>query len=233
MVREERRQAAFARVDKMKSEEQRLLAVVSKWENVDRSKAAVALKALDKLWPEMEEAQSLLVPKKRPPKLSLAKPPACGIRPLALEGADVAHAVGAPVILRGVDLELGRGQRAILTLELKLPLTLGLTLTLALHLTGQRAILRGPNGAGKSTLLKALSGKLPLAAGQRIEDERLRLGVFAQDLAQELPQQELALSYVEDSVRAFDSTVALALALALTLTLALALTLSPHPSPHP
>ena len=108
----------------------------------------------------MEEAQSLLVPKKRPPKLSLAKPPACGIRPLALEGADVAHVVGAPVILRGVDLELSRGQRAIL---------------------------RGPNGAGKSTLLKALSGKLPLAAGQRIEDERLRLGVFAQDLAQELP----------------------------------------------
>ena len=43
VVREERRQAAFARVDKMKSEEQRLLAVVSKWENVDRSKAAVAL----------------------------------------------------------------------------------------------------------------------------------------------------------------------------------------------
>ena len=43
MVREERRQAAFARVDKMRSEEQRLLAVVSKWENVDRSKAAVAL----------------------------------------------------------------------------------------------------------------------------------------------------------------------------------------------
>ena len=79
---------------------------------------------------------------------------------------------GAPVILRGVNLELSRGQRAILTLELKLPLTLRLTLTLALNLTGQRAILRGPNGAGKSTLLKALSGKLPLAAGQRIEDER-------------------------------------------------------------
>ena len=53
---------------------------------------------------------------------------------------------------------------------------------------GQRIILRGPNGAGKSTLLKALSGTLPLAAGTRLEDERLRLGVFAQDLAQELPQ---------------------------------------------
>ena len=180
IVREERRKAAFAKVEKMKGEEQRLLAVVAKWENVDRSKAAVALKALDKLWPEMEEAEALLVVKKKAPKLSLAKPPACGIRPLALEAADVAHAVGAAVILRGVDLELKRGQRAIL---------------------------RGPNGAGKSTLLKALSGALPLAAGARIEDERLRLGVFAQDLAQELPQGELALSYVEQSVRAFDPTI--------------------------
>jgi len=180
IVREERRKAAFAKVEKLKAEEQRLLAVVSKWENVDRSKAATALKALDKLWPEMEQAEALLVAKKRPPKLSLAKPPACGIRPLALEAADVAHAVGAPVILTDVNLELRRGQRTIL---------------------------RGPNGAGKSTLLKALSGSLPLAAGSRVEDERLRLGVFAQDLAQDLPQEALALSYVESSVREFDSTI--------------------------
>ena len=101
----------------------------------------------------MEQAEALLVVKKKPPKLELARPPACGIRPLALEAADVAHAVGAAVILRGIDLELRRGQRAIL---------------------------RGPNGAGKSTLLKALSGALPLAAGSRLEDDRLRLGVFAQ-----------------------------------------------------
>ena len=51
-VREDRRRAAVAVVEKQKLEEQRLLAVVNKWENVDRSKAAVALKALDKLWPE-------------------------------------------------------------------------------------------------------------------------------------------------------------------------------------
>ena len=72
---------------------------------------------------------------------------------------------------------------------------------------GQRIILRGPNGAGKSTLLKALSGTLPLAAGTRLEDERLRLGVFAQDLAQELPQAEIALSYVARSVRQYDLSV--------------------------
>ena len=179
-VREERRREAENRVAKQKLEEQRLLAVVNKWENVDRSKAAVALKALDKLWPEMEAAEALLVRRRKPPKLTLATPPACGIRPLALEHADVAHAVGAPVILRAVGLEIRRGQRMIL---------------------------RGPNGAGKSTLLKALSGALPLAAGRRLEDDRLRLGVFAQDLAQELPQDEDALRYVARRVREFDGTI--------------------------
>ena len=161
-------------------EEQRLLAVVNKWENVDRSKAAVALKALDKLWPEMERAEALVVTTKRPPKLTLAPPPACGIRPLALERADVAHAEGATPILRGVDLEVARGQRVIL---------------------------RGPNGAGKSTLLKALSGALPLAAGSRAVDERLRLGVFAQDLAQELPQDRGAYEYVAETVRGDDPSI--------------------------
>ena len=35
-MREERRREAFSRVEKQKLEEQRLLAVVNKWENVDR-----------------------------------------------------------------------------------------------------------------------------------------------------------------------------------------------------
>lgn len=128
----------------------------------------MALKALDKLWPEMESAQALVVTQRKAPKLRLAEPPACGIRPLALDAADIAHAACADPILRGVDFELRRGQRVIL---------------------------RGPNGAGKSTLLKALSGALPLVAGARREDDRLRLGVFAQDLAQELPQQGATLRF--------------------------------------
>jgi ATPase subunit of ABC transporter with duplicated ATPase domains len=112
-VREERRQAARALVESQKAEEQRLLAVVSKWENVDRSKAATALKALDKLWPELEAAEALVISKRRV-KLTLAKPPACGERPLTLEGADVSHSEGAPAIVRGVDFEIRRGQRIIL-----------------------------------------------------------------------------------------------------------------------
>ncbi len=53
-MREERRREAEAKVEKLKMEEQRLLAVVNKWENVDRSKAADALKQLDKVWPQLE-----------------------------------------------------------------------------------------------------------------------------------------------------------------------------------
>ena len=57
------------------------------------------------------------------PRFALGRP-ACGIKPLALEAADVAHAVGAAVILRGVDLELKRGEPLTLTPTLTLTLTL-------------------------------------------------------------------------------------------------------------
>ena len=43
---------------------------------------------------------------------------------------------------------------------------------------------------GKSTLMSALSGKLPLLSGARIEGDGLELGAFTQDLA----QVELCLS---------------------------------------
>lgn len=58
----------------------------------------------------------------------------------------------------------------------------------------------GPNGAGKSTLLRSLAGTLPLVSGERLEDDRLALGFFAQDLAQELPQDAKAAEYVAETV---------------------------------
>ena len=60
IVREERRREAEAKVEKLKMEEQRLLAVVNKWENVDRSKAADALKQLDKGWPHLKADSPLI-----------------------------------------------------------------------------------------------------------------------------------------------------------------------------
>lgn len=55
-----------------------------------------------------------------------------------------------------------------------------------------RVAVLGPNGAGKSTLLKALSGALPLWSGKRKLGEDVHVGVFTQDLAQELPQEQQA-----------------------------------------
>jgi ABC-type cobalamin transport system ATPase subunit len=59
----------------------------------------------------------------------------------------------------------------------------------------------------QSTLLKALTGALPLARGSRFEDERLSLGMFAQDLAQELPPLAVAVDYVTSVARQHDSLI--------------------------
>ena len=66
---------------------------------------------------------------------------------------------------------------------------------------GMKLILRGPNGAGKSTLMAALRGKLDLLDGERIENQKLRLGVFTQDLAQELDTSARAVDLVTAHAR--------------------------------
>ncbi len=49
---------------------------------------------------------------------------------------------------------------------------------------GQRILVLGPNGAGKSTLMKMMAGQLQPWAGSRALGDGVKLGVFAQDLAQ-------------------------------------------------
>ena len=58
---------------------------------------------------------------------------------------------------------------------------------------GMKVILRGPNGAGKSTLMAALRGKIQLLSGNMELNRKLRLGVFTQDLAQELDTSKRAV----------------------------------------
>ena len=66
---------------------------------------------------------------------------------------------------------------------------------------GMKILIRGPNGAGKTTLLDTLRGKLPLLAGDRLEDTNLKLGVFTQDLAQELDPTRRAVDLVTEHAR--------------------------------
>ena len=72
---------------------------------------------------------------------------------------------------------------------------------------GMRLVIVGPNGAGKSTLLWALAEKLKLQKGKRRESEGLQMGVFTQDLAQELPSEAVAMDEVMRSVQEIDPSV--------------------------
>ena len=69
---------------------------------------------------------------------------------------------------------------------------------------GMKILIRGPNGAGKTTLMQSLRGEVPLLSGERSENKQLRLGVFTQDLAQELDPNERAVDLVTQNVRDFD-----------------------------
>lgn len=81
------------------------------------------------------------------PSMVLPEPPkSMGETLISLSNADIGHEEGK-VLLKNIDFELRRGTKLIL---------------------------RGPNGAGKSTMMQALKGSLPLLAGKRSENEKLR-----------------------------------------------------------
>ena len=56
----------------------------------------------------------------------------------------------------------------------------------------------GPNGCGKSTLLHSLCGNIPLLKGQRVFGNGVRLGVYAQDVAAQLPKDHTPVSHLSN-----------------------------------
>jgi len=66
---------------------------------------------------------------------------------------------------------------------------------------GMKLLIRGKNGAGKSTVLKSLRGTLPLLEGKRTCNSDTRIGMFTQDLAQELNPNTRALDIVTEYAR--------------------------------
>uniref|UniRef100_A0A7S0KWV2 ABC transporter domain-containing protein n=1 Tax=Micromonas pusilla TaxID=38833 RepID=A0A7S0KWV2_MICPS len=108
--------------------------------------------------------------------LRLAKPPPSNVVQLRMKDAVLGYDSQAPILKGSLELE-----------------------------RDMRVIVLGPNGAGKSTLLKTISGVMPLIGGEReITDDRVKLGVFSQDLAQYLPKEKTCLEYVLDVAREED-----------------------------
>jgi ATPase subunit of ABC transporter with duplicated ATPase domains len=182
--KEFRAQSAWAEYERNLEEAARLQAFVDKF-GASATKAASAqsrVKMLEKMKREgkLDPPPVAVMSKGRAPELVLPPPPKpLGQDLLKIEGASVGHDPNEEPLLTNVDLTIQRGMKLLL---------------------------RGPNGAGKSTLLKALRGNLPhmLMEGTRTENERLRLGVFTQDLAQELDPKKRAVDLVTEYARGGD-----------------------------
>ena len=183
--REERATRALAEYAAQERELARMQGFVDRM-GAKASKATQAqdrIKKIEKLESQMNLPAFAEAEGGRGPALTLAKPPPCGMYPLTLTDASFGYAA-----VPGADGKL------VPATEMKHCVVRDASLKLE---KGARLIVRGPNGAGKSTLLNAIAGLLPLAEGTRLEDSELSLGLFAQDLAQDLPQDESATEYGE------------------------------------
>lgn len=177
--KEFRAQTAQAEYERNLAEAARLQAFVDRFgasatkatQAQDRAKKLEKMKKEGKLTPPA----AAVVENRRKPRLNLPPPPkAIGEDLIQLVDADIGHDTNGPPLLKNINLTVRRGMKLLL---------------------------RGPNGAGKSTLMAALRGKLKLLDGERIENDQLRLGMFTQDLAQELDVNARAVDLVTQYAR--------------------------------
>ncbi len=106
----------------------------------------------------------------RPPAIRFPQCERSGRRVFELNGAVKRY--GALTVYSGVDMVIERGARVALV---------------------------GPNGSGKSTMMRLLAGVDPLNAGDRIVGHNVRIGYFAQDLAEAIDYQKSVLDELSDS----------------------------------
>mmetsp|Transcript_15888 Transcript_15888/g.36628 ORF Transcript_15888/g.36628 Transcript_15888/m.36628 type:complete len:726 (-) Transcript_15888:548-2725(-) len=174
--KEFRAKSAIAEYERNLKEAERLQDFVDKFgaSATKASQAQSRVKAIERMRKEgkLDPPPLAVTAKRRKPSLALPDPPkGIGADLLSLKNADIGY---DDAILKNINLTINRGIKLII---------------------------RGPNGAGKSTLLAALRGNLPLLAGERIENDQLRQGVFTQDLAQELDVSARAIDLVTEYAR--------------------------------
>merc|ERR1711966_284562 len=171
--------SAQAAYEKNLEEAANLQRFIDKFSAGTKSKSAQSrVKMLAKMKAEgkLDPPPAAVVANVRIPHLNLPPPPKPhGEHLLVLKDATIGYP-GEEPLLRSVDLKIPRGMKLLL---------------------------RGPNGAGKSTLLKALRGNVEsmVREGTRRENDRLKLGVFTQDLAQELDEEARAVDLVTSYAR--------------------------------
>jgi len=170
--KEFRAKSMTAEYERNVAEAARLQAFVDKF-GASATKAASAqsrVKMIEKMRKEGKlEIPAIAVVKKNHHILNLPDPTkAIGDTLIELRNADIGYASSVP-LLKGISFKLNRGMKVIL---------------------------RGANGSGKSSLMASLRKNLPLMAGKLIENEKLRVGMFTQDLAQELDVEARAIDLV-------------------------------------
>lgn len=176
-----RAESAQAEYERNLEEAARLQAFVDKFgASATKAKSAQSrVKMLEKMKREgkLDPPPLAITASVRRPELVLPAPPKPnGENLLILKDATIGYDPNEEPLLKNINLKIPRGMKLLL---------------------------RGPNGAGKSTLLKALRGNVPamIQAGQRIENDRLHLGTFTQDLAQELDPEARAVDLVTSYAR--------------------------------
>ena len=179
--KEFRAKSAQAEYERNLEEAARLQAFVDKFgASATKAKSAQSrVKMLEKMKREgkLDPPPVAITENARIPELVLPAPPKPnGEYLLTMKDATIGYDPNEEPLLKNINLEIPRGMKLLL---------------------------RGPNGAGKSTLLKALRGNVPtmIQNGERIENDRLKLGTFTQDLAQELDPEARAVDLVTNYAR--------------------------------
>jgi ATPase subunit of ABC transporter with duplicated ATPase domains len=170
-LKEERALAAQSEYDRNLEKAAKLQQFVDQWgASATKAKAAQSrVKQLEKMKEqgELDKPPESILQERFRPRLVLPRPPkSLGDTLLSLKNAQVGY---TNALVSNVNFDIQRGMKILI---------------------------RGPNGSGKTTMLDSLRGTLPLLGGERVENESLRLGVFTQDLAQELDVSARAVDLV-------------------------------------